>query len=40
MQKIKNYVSVEAVHTHTHTHTHTDGLEKTKKYIEKRQLNL
>ena len=20
MQKIKNYVSVEAVHTHTHTH--------------------
>ena len=38
MQKIKNYVSVEAVHTHTHTHT--DGLEKTKKYIEKRQLNL
>ena len=38
MQKIKNYVSVEAVHTHTHTHT--DVLEKTKKYIEKRQLNL
>ena len=32
MQKIKNYVSVEDVHT--------DSLEKTKKYIEKRQLNL
>ena len=34
MQKIKNYVSVEDVYTHT------DSLEKTKKYIEKRQLNL
>ena len=35
MQKIKDCVSVEAVYTHT------NNLEnKTKKYIEKRQLNL
>ena len=41
MQKIRNDVNVEAVHTHTHTHTHTNILEnKIKKYIEKRQLNL
>ena len=39
MQKIRNDVNVEAVHTHTHTHTNI--LEnKIKKYIEKRQLNL
>ena len=37
MQKIRNDVNVEAVHTHTHT----NNLEnKIKKYIEKRQLNL
>ena len=35
MQKIKNYVSVEAVHTQTN-----DLKNKIKKYIEKRQLNL
>ena len=28
MQKIKNCVSVDTVHTHTHTHTHTH------KYLE------
>ena len=30
MQRQKNCVSVETVHTHTHTHTHTTSLRKEK----------
>ena len=42
MQKIKNCVSVDTVHTHTHTHTHTQVFRKLiKKYINIiRQVNL
>ena len=40
MQKIRNDVNVEAVHTHTHTHTN-DLENKIKNYIDiKRQVNL